>query len=126
MRAVDTNVLVRLIRRDDEKQAAAADEYIAEGAWVSSVALAEAIWVLGTVYGRNAKEQARTVEMLLAHGRIVLQDAEAVETALELFRAHPTLDFSDCLLVALARQAGHTPMGTFDRKLSKLPGAERI
>lgn len=126
MRAVDTNVLVRLIRRDDEKQAAAADEYIAEGAWVSSVALAEAIWVLGTVYGRNPKEQARTVEMLLAHGRIVLQDAEAVEIALEFFHAHPSLGFSDCLLVALARQAGHTPMGTFDRKLSKLPGAERL
>lgn len=126
MRAVDTNVLVRLIRRDDDKQAAAADEYIAEGAWVSSVALAEAIWVLGTVYGRNPKEQAKVVEMLLSHGRIVLQDAEAVENALALFHAYPSLGFSDCLLVALARQAGHTPMGTFDRKLSKLPGAERI
>ncbi len=42
----DTNVLVRLIARDDARQTAAAETFIAGGAWVSVSALAEATWVL--------------------------------------------------------------------------------
>ena len=40
MRAVDTNVLVRLITRDDSRQAASAESFIGKGAWVSLLALA--------------------------------------------------------------------------------------
>ena len=50
MRAVDTNVLVRLMTRDDAKQAALADEFIERGAWVSHLVLVETTWVLSTVY----------------------------------------------------------------------------
>jgi predicted nucleic-acid-binding protein len=46
MRAVDTNVLVRLITRDDSRQIASAENFIEKGAWVSVLALAEATWVL--------------------------------------------------------------------------------
>ena len=49
MRAVDTNVLARLIVRDDDEQAAAADEFVAAGAWVSHLVLAETLWVLTSV-----------------------------------------------------------------------------
>jgi hypothetical protein len=38
----------------------------------------------------------------------------------ELFRTSPSLDFSDCLMLHLARKAEHLPPGTFDRKLSKV------
>jgi len=34
--------------------------------------------------------------------------------------------FSDCLLLELARKAGHLPLGTFDRDLSKLAGARKL
>jgi predicted nucleic-acid-binding protein len=40
MRAVDTNVLVRLLVRDDPKQVRVADEFVSMGAWVSLLALA--------------------------------------------------------------------------------------
>ena len=46
MLAVDTNVLVRLLVRDDPKQAEAADQAIAKGAWVSHLVLPEALWAL--------------------------------------------------------------------------------
>jgi predicted nucleic acid-binding protein len=36
------------------------------------------------------------------------------------------LGFSDCLILEAARKAGHLPVGTFDRDLSKLDGAERL
>ncbi|MBE3109839.1 MAG: type II toxin-antitoxin system VapC family toxin [Acidobacteria bacterium] len=126
MRAVDTNVLVRLLTRDDPKQVALADAFIEQGAWVSVLALAEATWVLAAVYERNAAQVALAVEMLLNHQHLTLQEPEAVTATLETFRRRPTLGFSDCLLVELARRAGHLPLGTFDRDLGKLDGATKL
>ena len=126
MRAVDTNVLVRLITRDDAKQVAAAEAFVSSGAWVPHLALAEATWVLSAVYDRSADEIAIAVEMLLEHQHLALQDADAVSDALETFRKRPAFGFSDCLMLAVARRAGHLPLGTFDRDLSKLDDVERL
>ena len=38
----------------------------------------------------------------------------------------PRLGFSDCLMVELARKAGHLPLGTFDRNVAKLDGVQRL
>lgn len=126
MRAVDTNVLVRLITRDDARQAASADSFVEKGAWVSVLALAEATWVLMAVYERNAADVATAVEMLLNHSSLTLQDSDVVAHALDLFRARPALGFSDCLTLQLARKAGHLPLGTFDRGLAKIEGAQKL
>ena len=126
MRAVDTNVLVRLITRDHPKQVASAEDFVARGAWVSLLALAETTWVLSAVYDREPGDVALAVEMLLAHQHLTLQDADVVAAALAHFRKKPSLGFSDCLLLEVARKSGHVPLGTFDRDLAKLPGAERV
>jgi predicted nucleic-acid-binding protein len=126
MRAVDTNVLVRLITRDDPRQTATAESFIANGAWVSTLAVAQAIWVLGSVYDVQAAEQAEVVKMLLNHRQLVLQEPETVSAALDLFRTRPALGFSDCLMLEAARRSGHLPLGTFDRNLAKVDGAERL
>lgn len=126
MRAVDTNVLVRLIARDDPRQVAAAESFVEKGAWVSILALAEATWVLNSVYELGSAGLATAVGMLLNHSSLVLQDQDAVEAALGRFRATPALGFSDCLMLELARKAGHLPLGTFDRNLGKVDGARRL
>jgi len=46
--------------------------------------------------------------------------------ALETFRKRPALGFSDCLMLEAARKAGHLPLGTFDRNLGRLEGAQRL
>jgi predicted nucleic-acid-binding protein len=126
MRAVDTNVLVRMLVRDDRKQAAAADAFTAAGAWVSMLALTETIWVLSSVYERDATEIATAVDQLLNHRDLTLQDHDVVARALETFRARPRLGFSDCLLLEVARRAGHLPLGTFDRDLGEVVGAQKL
>ena len=126
MRAVDTNVLVRLITRDDARQVAAAETFVAAGAWVSHVVLVETLWVLESVYELEAERRATAVDMLLNHASITLQDADVVTVALGHFRRKPSLGFSDCLALAMARKAGHLPLGTFDRGLGKLDGAQRL
>ena len=126
MRAVDTNVLVRLVARDDDGQVEAAEKFVARGAFVSHLVLAETVWVLDAVYGLAAREIAVAIDMLLNHKSLVIQDADVVASALEQFRTHPALGFSDCLVVEIARKFGHLPMGTFDRGLARLDGVERI
>jgi len=85
MRAVDTNVLVRLISRRSPPDSAA-ERFIANGAWVSTLALAEA-----TTLPRK-----------------------------------PSLGFTDCLMLEMARRAGHLPLGTFDRKLARVAETEQL
>ena len=126
MRAVDTNVLVRLITRNDSRQAASAENFVEKGAWVSVLALAEAAWVLTSVYELSSKDLSRAIDMLLNHRDLVLQEQEVVAAALELFRAKPALGFSDCLMLQLARRAGHLPLGTFDRNLAKVEGTQKL
>jgi predicted nucleic-acid-binding protein len=126
MRAIDTNVLVRLITRDNSRQADAADAFIEKGAWVSILALAEAIWVLAAVYERSPAGLATAIEMLLNHKNLTVQDSDVVTTALDLFRSRPSLGFSDCLMLQLARKAGHLPLGTFDRALARIEGTQRL
>jgi len=126
MRAVDTNVLLRLITGDDARQTASAEAFVRPGAWVPLLAVAEAIWVLGSVYKRSVAEQVRGLDLLLNHDALVLQDADVVAAALETFRSRPAIGYSDCLMLELARKAGHLPLGTFDRGLAKLDGAQRI
>jgi len=126
VRAVDTNVLVRLVTRDDAKQVTAAETFIAQGAWVPHLALAEATWVLSSVYDRSAEAIALAIEMLLEHERLTVQDEDVVAAAVAQFRKRPMVGFSDCLLVEVARKAGHGPLGTFDRDLGKVDGAHRL
>ncbi|MGQ0696969.1 MAG: PIN domain-containing protein [Panacagrimonas sp.] len=126
MRAVDTNILVRLLTRDDPAQVLKAEAFVENGAWVSQLVLAETLWALDSVYGLNAKAIAISVEMLLSHRKLMLQEPEVIEAALGHFRVRPALGFSDCLVLEIARKAGQLPLGTFDRGLAKLEGATRI
>lgn len=67
--------------------------------------LTETLWVLDAVYERSAAQ---------------------IAAALAQFRARPALGFSGCLVLESARKGGHLPLGTFDRQLAKLDGAQRL
>lgn len=126
MHAVDTNLLVRLLVRDDAEQVKAAEAFVAKGAWVSHLVLAETQWVLDAIYERSPVQIANAIDRLLNHKELTLQDADVVALALDHFRSRPSLGFSDCLILEVARKAGHLPLGTFDRNLAKLDGTHRL
>lgn len=126
MRAVDTNVLVRLLVRDDAAQVRAAETFVEKGAWVSHLVLAETLWVLDAVYERTPAQISKAIDLLLNHATLTLQEADVVTLALARFRSRPAVGFSDCLVLEIARKAGHLPLGTFDKNLAKLGGSQRI
>jgi predicted nucleic-acid-binding protein len=126
MRAVDTNVLVRLIVQDEPGQVASAYRFIKHGVWASHLAVVEAAWVLASVYGFRHDQLVRGIEMLLNEKDLIMQDADVVVAALDLFRARPALGFTDCMMLEIARKSGHLPLGTFDRGLGKMYGAQKL
>lgn len=69
---------------------------------------------------------ANAVEMLLNHKDLTLEDSDTVTVALDLFRSRPALGFSDCLMLEIARKAGHLPLGTFDRDVGKAAGTQKL
>lgn len=123
MHAVDTSVLVRLLVRDDPAQVDRAEAFVESGAWVPHLVLAETVWVLASVYDLRPNRIETLVEMLLSHDRLVIQDPDVVRAALDDFRSSRSTRFADCLIVRVARKAGHRPTGTFDKAMSRLPEA---
>ena len=122
---VDTNVIVRLLVVDDEKQAKAAGRYLKEHcsgdepALLSDIVLVESAWVLEDLYDYSRVQIAEAIEGLLATAQLRAANASAVTTALHLYRSN-SADFADCLLGVTNSEAGCEFTATFDRKASKL------
>ncbi len=126
MRAVDTSVLVRLLARDDDEQVALAEAFVLHGAWVSHLVLAETMWVLESVYALSHADLIDAIEMLMSGEKVTLQKHEVVSAALGHYKESPSLRFTDCLILEIARDAGHQPLGTFDKKLAKVSDAQNL
>jgi predicted nucleic-acid-binding protein len=129
--ALDTNVLVRLVTRDDEKQAQRAkavfDAHAGEdgGLFVADIVLVELCWTLATSYALARADIARTVRALLDNASIALESPAAVRAALNSFEPG-SADFPDCLIVAKAREAGCSRTLSFDKRMASLPGVELL
>lgn len=126
MRAIDTNVLVRLIVRDNVDQTASAEAFVSSGAWASHVVLLETVWVLESLYKKTRVDIGNVIERLIDHESLIVQDADVVTLALEEFRRTRKVEFADCLILAIARKHGHAPLGTFDVRLGRLNNVELI
>lgn len=123
MIAIDTNVLVRVLVDDPTAPHQCEQARIllkAQGsAWISQPVLIETVWV------RFDKAQLLDVlERILRHPGISLESSELLDSALSLYSASHT-DFADCLILVKA-QAQNLTLYTFDRKLARLHGAQRV
>ncbi len=131
MAAIDTNVLVRFLVRSESEQAAASIDLIrrsvaaGEALFVPITVALELEWVLRSMYGFPKAEISRSFGRLLAANELAFQHEAALEFALLLWQAERA-HFSDCVHVALAADAGQTPMWTFDKAASKLAGARAV
>ena len=127
MRAVDTNVLVRLMLGNaSDRQFKIASQVFEKDAWVSHLVLAETVWVLSRVYAYPKAVLIAGIEVLLNHERITLEDQAVVASALDGYREKPSIGFSDCLIFEVSKKAGHLPLYTFDKKLGSLEGTVKL
>lgn len=128
MQAVDTNVLVRALTGDDPRQSPAAEACIRDHApvWVSHVVLVETVWVLDSVYGCGRAQLIQALERILDNRELALENPAVVRAALAQFQSQAKVHFEDCLILEIAREAGHLPLATFDKALGKLVGAQAV
>jgi len=116
MIAVDTNVLVRFLVRDDAKQAARAAELIRDNQiWISKTVLFETEWVLRSLYGFKPEILVRALRALVGLETVFLEDEVSVAKALDWFKEG--LDFADALHLASAGNARR--FASFDRRLAR-------
>lgn len=130
MTALDTNVLVRYFVGDDAAQAEAARALVAsmtpeDPGFVCREVMSELAWVLERSYGFNRATVADALMDLTASDSLVVEQADDVAVAAYRYRQGGA-DFSDLMILAAARRAGASPLYTFDRELSRLPGAVQI
>lgn len=122
MIGLDTNLLVRLLVRDDERQAGrvvALLERCQESdtkCLVTTIALCELEWVLSSAYGVPRGEIATAVEAFLAEDLIEVESAQAVRRAVGQYRKGKG-DLSDYLLGETSRALGAGTVYTLDREL---------
>ncbi|HUP92736.1 MAG TPA: type II toxin-antitoxin system VapC family toxin [Solimonas sp.] len=127
MIGLDTNVLVRLLTRDDEKQAEKARALLEEHAaeddqlFVPDVVLAELVWTLDRAYGLDKGAIASAIKALADNATLGFESREVLRHAQELFE-NSKAGFADCLIVAKAQANGCTQFATFDKVLRSLPG----
>lgn len=128
MIAIDTNVLLRLVVDDpSEKQQSqlVRDLLNQHGhAWVSSIVLIETAWVLQSRYKLSKEQLIIVIEKIIQHPRIHLDNTASVDNALTLYSAC-NAGFADCTILNEAKKQ-QLVLHTFDRKLSRLHGAELI
>lgn len=130
MIALDTNVLIRFLARDDPDQSPVAAALMSrltpeEPGFLCREVVLETVWVLERVYRRNRADIARALEGLLAAPELVIETAEDIGAALPTYLAGGP-GFADLLVAAAARRAGADRLLTFDRKAATLPGVEDL
>jgi predicted nucleic-acid-binding protein len=127
---LDTNILIRFFAEDDAIQSQKADAIfasltIAEPGWVGVVSIQELVWVMTSQKRLDRRGIATVLSQLLTRDEIVIEQANAVQNALQLYRKGKA-DFADCLIAASARAAGCSRTMTFDRIAARDAGMELI
>lgn len=130
MDAFDTNVVVRLIVRDDEAQCRQAERTFraaieAGGAWIASVVLVEVSWVLRVAYKFDRATIASALRRLVATEGVRLEDGATAGLALAAYE-NGAADFSDFFILESARRGDALPLHTFDERLSRVDGAKLV
>lgn len=116
MIGVDTNIVVRLVTRDEPTQTARAEELFgAERLWLAKTVLLETEWVLRHAYRLDPNVIHDTFRKLLGFPGLEVEDRPAVLRALGWFR--DGMDFADALHLASSALASR--FATFDRGLVK-------
>ncbi len=124
MNAIDANVLVRFLVRDDVKQAGKVRKLFEDaelsGAsfFVCTPVVLELIWVLKSVYDFSRDDIISTFEKMLKYSVLEFEDRVLMSELVETGR-NSKIDLPDLLIVLNARHCGCEKTLTFDKDASK-------
>ena len=130
MIAIDTNVLARLLVRDDLAQAEAAMRLFTRltpenRGFICREVLLELVWVLERVYNQSRANIGEAVLGLIASEDLLIENHEDVARCLYRYM-QGGVDFSDLMILTAAENQRALPLHTFDRKFARLDGVTLI
>ena len=117
MTAIDTNILLRVITRDDEQQAERAVAFLEEQEqiFLPKTVLLEVEWVLRSTYKFARGEVLSALRAVVSIGNAEVEDAAAVVQAIDWYEQG--MDFADGLHIA---SSGRQPrFASFDTALQR-------
>ena len=124
MKALDTNILIRFLVKDDERQAEAVynlfkrAEAEKECFFVPLLVVLETIWVLGSVYDVSPNDILDAFRELLSMPLLIFESQPAVQAFTSSGKENP-LDLSDLLIAQSAHYSGCEKVLTLDKQAAK-------
>lgn len=134
MIAVDTNVVLRYLLQDDDRQSPKANKLFEgdEKILITDVVLAETIWTLrGKRYELSKEELVNVVQALIEESNVIFEDGHAIWCALDDYINASGSDFSDALIINKSQRFGTKtkqtvyPVYTFDKGALKIDGTKK-
>lgn len=129
---IDSNILARHLLQDIPDHSAQSTrlfERAVDGEvdlYIPTTVVAEITWLLIRQRGVPKNDVADALIGLFQARGIILENSRAVFDALQFVRSTGGLSFVDCYHLALARELGMTQIYSFDKKMDRYPGIERI
>lgn len=126
MIGLDTNVVIRYLAQDDERQAELANRLFektlspARPGFITLAALCEIVWVLADCYSMDQRRIRAIIEGLLGSRQVQVESKDLVWRALRGWSSGAT-GFTDVLIGEICLAAGAEYVATFDKAASKLP-----
>jgi predicted nucleic-acid-binding protein len=126
MIGVDTNILIRFLVHDDEKQFGRVDRFFSERtvgdpAFIALVVVVETAWVLRRQYRFSAEAIAKAIMALVGADEVVIQAPDVVRRAIRDTEG-TGVDLADAIIAQLGIDADCDETVTFDRRAAELPG----
>jgi predicted nucleic-acid-binding protein len=126
MIGLDTNVIIRYLMRDDEKQFAKAEKIIEttikrkQFIHVSLIILCEVVWVLSYHYELKREQICELLTRLLHAQQIEIENRQLALNAFQEYQ-NSQADFADCVIGLTNQSLGSQTTYTFDKKAAKTP-----
>ncbi len=131
MIALDTNVIIRLLVRDDEAQYQKILTFLTnieqqnKQAFISVLVILEVIWVLGNHYNINRIDIITKLLELLSLPIFFLENPQGIKELLNNAKSN-NYDLSDLMIAYHCKHHQALPVMTFDKKASKFELFELI
>ena len=124
---LDANVIIRYFVADDPKKAQAFENLLKEGReelFVTSVTVAEIVWVLSSFYKLSKKSVIEKIEGLLNLDSVEVENQSVISRSLEIWRNY-NIDFIDAYTAAFAEAGGFDGIYSYDRSLDRIKSLSR-
>lgn len=129
---LDTNIIVRHLLQDNPNHSFRSSQLIARIAdgdvhvTISDTVVFETVFVLNQIYKISRSEVSNQLSLLLAIPGISIHTKAEVLVALRYWATESPLSFADCYHLVLADALGLSAIYSFDKKMGRYPGVERI